>query len=55
MLYWFVIAYFLSWIIFLLQEFPLKELFTHEVPLVDIDRAFELAKQLDCVKVVIKI
>ncbi|CAL5211721.1 unnamed protein product [Lathyrus oleraceus] len=36
------------------QEFPLEELFTHEVPLVDINKAFELLKQLDCVKVVIK-
>ncbi|KAL5056379.1 hypothetical protein RYX36_037061 [Vicia faba] len=36
------------------QELPLEELFTHEVPLVDINKAFELLKQLDCVKVVIK-
>lgn len=37
-----------------LQELPLEELFTHEVLLVDINKAFELLKQLDCVKVVIK-
>jgi len=38
----------------ILQEFPLHELFTHEVPLVDIDKAFELLKDPTCVKVVIK-
>lgn len=36
------------------EEFPLHELFTHEVPLVDIDKAFELLKDPTCVKVVIK-
>ncbi|RDX94138.1 Alcohol dehydrogenase-like 1 [Mucuna pruriens] len=34
-------------------EFPLQELFTHEVPLVDINKAFELLKHPNCVKVVI--
>ncbi|XP_016187931.1 alcohol dehydrogenase-like 5 [Arachis ipaensis] len=37
------------------QEFPLQELFTHEVQLTDIEQAFELLKQPNCVKVVIKI
>ncbi|KAL1324640.1 hypothetical protein HN51_034808 [Arachis hypogaea] len=37
------------------QEFPLQELFTHEVQLTDIEQAFELLKQPTCVKVVIKI
>ena len=37
------------------QEFPLQELFTHEVSLTDINQAFELMKQPNCVKVVIKI
>ncbi|KAK7258170.1 hypothetical protein RIF29_32673 [Crotalaria pallida] len=37
------------------EEFPLQELFTHEVQLEDINKAFELLKQPDCVKVVIKI
>ncbi|RDY04225.1 Alcohol dehydrogenase-like 1 [Mucuna pruriens] len=36
------------------KEFPLQELFTHEVTLVDINKAFELVKQPNCVKVVIK-
>ncbi|XP_061352821.1 8-hydroxygeraniol oxidoreductase-like [Gastrolobium bilobum] len=36
------------------EEFPLQELFTHEVPLADINKAFELLKQPNCVKVVIK-
>ncbi|GAU37933.1 hypothetical protein TSUD_269480 [Trifolium subterraneum] len=36
------------------EEFPLEELFTHEIPLIDINKAFELLKQPDCVKVVIK-
>ncbi|KAJ1415159.1 hypothetical protein SESBI_18350 [Sesbania bispinosa] len=36
------------------KEFPLQELFTHEVPLEDINKAFELLKQPNCVKVVIK-
>ncbi|KAK7312140.1 hypothetical protein VNO77_35779 [Canavalia gladiata] len=36
------------------EEFPLQELLTHEVPLVDINKAFELLKQPNCVKVVIK-
>ncbi|KAJ1415157.1 hypothetical protein SESBI_18348 [Sesbania bispinosa] len=35
-------------------DFPLGELFTHEVPLADINKAFELLKQPNCVKVVIK-
>ncbi|KAK4256039.1 hypothetical protein QN277_008955 [Acacia crassicarpa] len=37
------------------KEFPLDELFTHEVPLTEINKAFELLKQPDCVKVIIKI
>ncbi|KAK7258168.1 hypothetical protein RIF29_32671 [Crotalaria pallida] len=37
------------------EEFALQELLTHEVQLADINRAFELLKQPDCVKVVIKI
>ncbi|KAK7258167.1 hypothetical protein RIF29_32670 [Crotalaria pallida] len=37
------------------EEFPLQELLTHEVQLADINKAFELLKQPDCVKVVIKI
>ncbi|MED6182959.1 hypothetical protein PIB30_033563 [Stylosanthes scabra] len=37
------------------QEFPLEELFTHEVQLTNIEEAFELLKQPNCVKVVIKI
>ncbi|XP_057456824.1 8-hydroxygeraniol oxidoreductase-like [Lotus japonicus] len=36
------------------EEFPLQELFTHEVTLADISKAFELLKQSSCVKVVIK-
>ncbi|KEH27871.1 zinc-binding alcohol dehydrogenase family protein [Medicago truncatula] len=36
------------------EEFPLQELFTHEVPLADINKAFEIMKQPNCVKVVIK-
>ncbi|WJX49511.1 hypothetical protein P8452_35938 [Trifolium repens] len=36
------------------EEFPLQELFTHEIPLIDINKTFELLKQPDCVKVVIK-
>ncbi|XP_020214793.1 8-hydroxygeraniol oxidoreductase isoform X1 [Cajanus cajan] len=35
------------------KEFPLQELFTHEVSLGDIHKAFELVKQPNCVKVVI--
>ncbi|CAJ1934105.1 unnamed protein product [Sphenostylis stenocarpa] len=35
-------------------EFPLQELFTHEVPLEDINKAFELLKDPNCVKVAIK-
>ncbi|TKY67894.1 Alcohol dehydrogenase 2 [Spatholobus suberectus] len=35
------------------KEFPLQELFTHEVTLADINEAFELVKQPNCVKVVI--
>ncbi|KAK4256043.1 hypothetical protein QN277_008959 [Acacia crassicarpa] len=37
------------------KEFPLHELFTHKVPLTEINKAFVLSKQPDCVKVVIKI
>ncbi|XP_027355884.1 alcohol dehydrogenase-like 2 isoform X2 [Abrus precatorius] len=37
------------------EEFPLQELLTHEVALADINKAFELLKQRNCVKVVIKI
>ena len=37
------------------QEFPLEELFTHAVPLADINQAFELLKQPNCVEVVINI
>ncbi|XP_045830587.1 8-hydroxygeraniol oxidoreductase-like [Trifolium pratense] len=36
------------------EEFPLEELFTHEIPLIDINKAFEFLKQPDCVKVVVK-
>ncbi|XP_050909582.1 8-hydroxygeraniol oxidoreductase-like [Lathyrus oleraceus] len=36
------------------EELPLHELLTHEVPLSDINKAFELLKQPDCVKVVVK-
>nr|XP_027187018.1 alcohol dehydrogenase-like 5 isoform X2 [Cicer arietinum] len=36
------------------EEFPLQELFTHEVSLVDIGKAFEFLKQPNCVKVVIR-
>ena len=37
------------------QEFDLDELLTHEVTLQDIEKTFELLKQPDCVKVLIKI
>ncbi|XP_061996538.1 CYP enzymes assisting alcohol dehydrogenase-like [Rosa rugosa] len=37
------------------MEMQLDELLTHEVPLVDINQAFELLKQPNCVKVLIKI
>uniref|UniRef100_A0A6N2KR01 Alcohol dehydrogenase-like N-terminal domain-containing protein n=1 Tax=Salix viminalis TaxID=40686 RepID=A0A6N2KR01_SALVM len=37
------------------KEFHLDELVTHEVTLQDIEKAFELLKQPDCVKVLIKI
>lgn len=37
------------------KEIQLDELFTHEVPLVDINQALALVKQPDCVKVLIKI
>ncbi|XP_058000317.1 8-hydroxygeraniol oxidoreductase isoform X1 [Hevea brasiliensis] len=37
------------------KEFHLDELLTHEVSLQDIDKAFEMFKQPDCVKVLIKI
>ncbi|XP_020228264.1 8-hydroxygeraniol oxidoreductase [Cajanus cajan] len=36
------------------EEFPLQELSTHEVSLMDINKAFEMLKQPNCVKVVIK-
>ncbi|KAL1362442.1 hypothetical protein HN51_010701 [Arachis hypogaea] len=36
------------------QEFPLEELHTHEVQLEDVNEAFELLKQPNCVKIVIK-
>ncbi|CAK8540419.1 unnamed protein product [Lathyrus sativus] len=36
------------------EELPLHELLTHEVPLSDINKAFELLKQPGCVKVVVK-
>ncbi|KAL5053928.1 hypothetical protein RYX36_034610 [Vicia faba] len=36
------------------QDFPLEELFTHEISLVDINKSFELLKEPNCVKVVIK-
>uniref|UniRef100_A0A2P2MKB5 Alcohol dehydrogenase-like 1 isoform X2 n=1 Tax=Rhizophora mucronata TaxID=61149 RepID=A0A2P2MKB5_RHIMU len=37
------------------KDFHLDELMTHEVALQDIGKAFELVKQPDCVKVIIKI
>ncbi|XP_062147406.1 8-hydroxygeraniol oxidoreductase-like [Alnus glutinosa] len=37
------------------KEIPLEELLTHEISLEDVDKAFELMKQLDCVKVLIKL
>ncbi|WCJ27763.1 Alcohol dehydrogenase 1 [Euphorbia peplus] len=37
------------------KEFHLDDLLTHEVALQDIDKAFELLKQSDCLKVLIKI
>ncbi|KAL4331649.1 hypothetical protein AHAS_Ahas13G0521200 [Arachis hypogaea] len=37
------------------HEFPLQELFTHEFPLTDISKAFDIFKEPNCVKVVIKI
>ncbi|KAF7833252.1 alcohol dehydrogenase-like 2 [Senna tora] len=37
------------------KEFPLDELNTHEVSLMEIGKAFELLKQPDCVKVVVRI
>lgn len=37
------------------QEFHLDELLTHEISLQDIDKAFEMLKQPDCLKIVIKI
>ncbi|XP_054812714.1 8-hydroxygeraniol oxidoreductase-like [Prosopis cineraria] len=36
------------------KDFPIDELGTHEVPLTEISKAFELLKQPDCVKVLIK-
>ncbi|KAI4322012.1 hypothetical protein L6164_021738 [Bauhinia variegata] len=36
------------------KEIPFDELFTHQLPLQDINKAFELSKQPDCVKIVIK-
>lgn len=37
-----------------LQEFPLEELFSHEVSLEDIKEAFEIVKKPNCLKIVIK-
>ncbi|KAK9272938.1 hypothetical protein L1049_003317 [Liquidambar formosana] len=37
------------------KEIQLDELLTHELPLEDVNRAFDLLKQPDCVKVLIKI
>ncbi|PON49502.1 Alcohol dehydrogenase superfamily, zinc-type [Trema orientale] len=37
------------------KEIQLDELLTHEVPLADINKAFQLLEQEDCVKVLIKI
>lgn len=37
------------------QELHLDELLTHEVPLEDINKAFQIIKEPDCVKVLIKI
>ncbi|KAK9272244.1 hypothetical protein L1049_002615 [Liquidambar formosana] len=37
------------------KEFQLDELLTHELPLEDVNKAFDLLKQPDCVKVLIKI
>jgi hypothetical protein len=42
-------------ILYIPQEIPLEELLTHEISLEDVDKAFELMKQLDCVKVLIKL
>ncbi|XP_054813105.1 8-hydroxygeraniol oxidoreductase-like isoform X2 [Prosopis cineraria] len=36
------------------KDFPLDELLTYEVPLTEINKAFDLFKQPDCVKVIIK-
>lgn len=38
-----------------MQEIQLDEILTHEVSLDDINRAFELLKDDDCIKVVLKI
>ncbi|KAK4256036.1 hypothetical protein QN277_008952 [Acacia crassicarpa] len=37
------------------KDIPLDELQTHEIPLTEISKAFELSKQPECVKVIIKI
>jgi len=37
-----------------LQEFPLEELWSHEVPLEDIKNAFVILKEPSCLKIVIK-
>ncbi|KAL5577424.1 hypothetical protein UlMin_019123 [Ulmus minor] len=37
------------------KEIKLDELLTHEVALLDIDKAFQLSEQQDCIKVLIKI
>jgi S-(hydroxymethyl)glutathione dehydrogenase/alcohol dehydrogenase len=37
------------------QKIQLDELLTHEISLEEIDKAFELLKQPDCVKVLIKL
>jgi len=41
--------------LFLWQEIQLAEMLTHRVDLDDINRAFELLKDADCLKIVIKI
>ncbi|CAI0410808.1 unnamed protein product [Linum tenue] len=37
------------------KEFEIDALLTHEVPLCDINKAFEMMKEPDCIKVVVKI
>ncbi|KAG2398154.1 Alcohol dehydrogenase-like 5 [Vigna angularis] len=36
------------------KEFPLEELLSHEVPLEDVKKAFEILKEPNCLKIVIK-